>query len=231
MDREQGDGGSAQPRSEGAPPRPGPDGTVTVGTEGEDREVVDLRPLLTRVLPPDWERLIAARDQLAFDAAVRRAWLVVFYRVAARTRDRGEAEEAAQEVFCRVLARMGTLPAGEAVRRAYLTRAASNLLQDQWQRRARRLVADSAFAADRTGEPADPQDVALRREETDRLVAALRSLPPVQAQVLRLRIGEELSSEEVGAVMGKSAQAVRQIQHRALEALRARLGRGAGGEG
>ena len=228
MNREQGDGGSAQPRGEGAAPRAGPDGTVP---EEEDREVDDLRPVLSRVLPPDWERPIAVRDQAAFDAAVRRAWLVVFYRVAARTRDRGEAEEAAQEVFCRVLARMGTLPAGEAVRRAYLTRAAGNLLQDQWQRRERRLVADTAYAADRTREPADPQDVAVRHEETARLVAALRGLQPIQAQVLRLRIGEELTSEEVGAVLGKSAEAVRQIQHRALEALRVRLGRSAGGEG
>lgn len=196
-----------------------------------DREVDDLRPLLARVLPPDWERAIAARDQVAFDAAVHRAWLVVFYRAAAWHRDRGEAEEAAQEVFCRVLARMATLPERAVVRRAYLARAASNFLHDQWQRKERRLLADTAYAADRSGEPADPQDVAVRREETDQLLAALRRLPPVQAQVLRLRLGEELSSEEVGAVLGKSAQAVRQIQHRALEALRAQLRRRAGGEG
>lgn len=69
----------------------------------------------------------------------------------------------------------------------------------------------------------DPLDAVVRVAETDQLVAALRALPPIQAQVLRLRIGEELSSEDVGAVLGKSAQAVRQIQHRALEALRARL--------
>jgi RNA polymerase sigma-70 factor (ECF subfamily) len=200
-------------------------------TDEGDQEVDDLRPVLARVLAPDWDHPIASHDQAAFDAAVRRAWLVVYYRVAARTGDRGEAEEAAQEVFCRVLARMGSWPAGEAVRRAYLARAASNLLQDQWQRRERRLLADTAYATDRSREPADPQDVAVRREETEQLVEALRSLPPIQAQVLRLRIGEELSSEEAGAVLDKSAQAVRQIQHRALEALRARLGRHAGGKG
>lgn len=225
MDRELGDGGRARRGDTGPPTRPGHLGAVT---DEEEREVDDLRPLLTRVLPPDWDRSIASRDQVAFDAAVRRAWLVVFYRVAARTGDRREAEDAAQEVFCRVLARMGTWPAGEAVRRAYLARAASNLLQDRWQRKERRLLVDTVHASDRSGEPADPQDVAVRREEMEHLVAALRSLPTIQAQVLRLRIGEELSSEETGAVLGKSAQAVRQIQHRALEALRAQLRRHAG---
>lgn len=189
----------------------------------EEQELEDFRPVLSRVLPPDWDHAIAARDQAALDATVRRAWLVVYYRVVARTGNRDEAEEAAQEVFCRVLARMGSRPDGEAVRRAYLARAATNLLQDQWQRRERRRIADTAFAADRSGEPVDPLDAVVRVAETDQLVAALRALPPIQAQVLRLRIGEELSSEDVGAVLGKSAQAVRQIQHRALEALRARL--------
>ena len=193
------------------------------GAGDEERELEDLRPVLSRVLPTDWDRPIASRDQAAFDAGVRRAWLVVYYRVLARTGQRGEAEEAAQEVFCRVLARMGTRSDGEAIRRAYLARAASNLLQDQWQRRERRLLADTAYAADRSGAPVDPLDAVVRGAEREQLVAALRTLPPIQAQVLRLRIGEELSSEDVGAVLGKSAQAVRQIQHRALEVLRTRL--------
>lgn len=200
------------------------------GSEAE-RELEDLRPVLSRVLPADWDRPIAARDQAALDAAVRRAWLVVYYRVVARTGDRGEAEEAAQEVFCRVLARMGTRTSDEAVRKAYLARSASNLLQDQWRRREHRRFADTAYAADRSGEPIDPQDAVVRRAESEQLVEALRSLPPIQAQVLRLRIGEELSSEETGAVLGKSAAAVRQIQHRALEALRERLGRQDAGGG
>lgn len=186
-------------------------------------EADDLRPVLSRVLPAGWDGPIARGDQAAFDAAVRRAWLVVYFRVAARTGNRATAEEAAQEVFCRVMARMGSGPPDDPVKQAYLARAAHNLLQDQWRRQRHRQIADTAYAGDRSAAPSDPEESVVRRLEAERVARALAALPPLQARVLRLRIVEELSAEETGAVVGRSPAAVRQIQHRALVALRQRL--------
>lgn len=190
-----------------------------------DREVEDLRPILARVLPDGWDRSIRSHDQAALDAAVRQAWLVVYSRAAASVRDRWEAEEIAQEVFCRVLARMGSWPSDEALRRSYLARAARNLLYDQWRHRDQHRVADTVYAKDRSGEPVDLEDEVMHRLEGEALRAAFRTLPSIERQVLRLRIGEGLTAEATAAVVGKSVLAVRQIQFRAVRALRTQLTR------
>ncbi len=192
-------------------------------TDVADCETEDLRPILAGVLPGRPAGPDGPRDQVVFDAAIHRAWQTVYTSVVRRTGDGTEAEETAQEVFCRVLARVAGRPAGDAVRRAYLARAARNLLHDQWRRRQRRALADAAFARERASAQVDPEETVLFHIQAEELHAALRSLPTIQAQVLRLRVGEGLSSEETAALVGRSPAAVRQIQRRALQALRMRL--------
>ena len=51
------------------------------------------------------------------------------------------------------------------------------------------------------------------------LTALLERLPPRMAQVVRLR-AEGLSAEDVGEIVGLTANAVRVTQHRALARLR-----------
>jgi RNA polymerase sigma-70 factor (ECF subfamily) len=193
-----------------------------VVSDGElEREVEDLRPILAGVLPKGWDGPIRARDQAALDDAVQRAWRIVYHRARAGVRDPRDAEDVAQEVFCRVLTRLGTRdPAEAAVQHAYLARAARNLLYDQWRGRDRHRAADTVYAEDRSGAPPGPEDEVLRRLDGEEVQVALGSLSPIQRQVLRLRIFEQLSAEETAAIVDRSPEAVRQIQHRALRALR-----------
>jgi RNA polymerase sigma-70 factor (ECF subfamily) len=65
-----------------------------------------------------------------------------------------------------------------------------------------------------------PSQIADRREAAVLLADALASLPDDYQQVLRLRIFEGLSAEEVAERMNRSAGAVRMLQLRALTALR-----------
>jgi RNA polymerase sigma-70 factor (ECF subfamily) len=51
----------------------------------------------------------------------------------------------------------------------------------------------------------------------------LAGLPPAHAEILLLRVVGGLSAEETGALVGKTAGAVRVIQHRALHRLAERL--------
>jgi RNA polymerase sigma-70 factor (ECF subfamily) len=190
-----------------------------------DRTELDLAPALRRMLPAGWERSMRPRERAEFDDVVAGAWRVVYYRVAQRVSDRREAEELAQEVFCRVLSRLATLPADREVRRSYLAMAAQNLLYDHWRRRDRARMADLAFAGDPSSEDGPFEDDVLSRLPSEELRAALETLPALHRQVLRLRIVEGLTAEEVGAVVGRRADTVRQVQHRALAALRAVLDR------
>lgn len=185
--------------------------------------VGDLAPVLARLLPAGWDRGLAARDQAALDAAVRGAWLVVYHRARATVADRTEAEEIAQEVFCRVLSRLTTAGGDLEVRTGYLVRAASNLMADRWRARARHRDVDARYAEGRSTAPEVPDEHLARSEEHEAVRRAMSRLPPAHRQVLRLRIVEQLTAEETAAVVGKTAGAVRQIQHRALTALRAQL--------
>ncbi len=72
---------------------------------------------------------------------------------------------------------------------------------------------------------ADPQDNPLEAVaanlEIERVRKALWRLPAEQRlRVIALRFLEERSHEEVAAILGKTAEATRALQHRALEALR-----------
>lgn len=191
-------------------------------SDAQDRELEDLRPVLRRVLSPNWDTPIAAGDQVALDRELRRAWEVVF-RYVVRHAGRDRAEELTQEVFCRVLARMGSRQADDAVRQAYLVQSAKNLLRDQWRaagRRPARSVDSRTDVAEVADAAAGPEDQALGRSEEESLRRALARLGSLQREVLRRRIVEGQSAEEVGRALGRRAESIRQVQHRALLVLR-----------
>lgn|GEM_PF-1626675 len=195
--------------------------------EGEvTREVEDLRPVLSTLLPDGWEGAARSEDQASLDDALRRAWTVVYHHARANVRERQEAEDVAQEVFVRVLGRLASPDgAAAAIEQAYLTRTARNLLYDRWRRRDRNRADDAAYAGDRSGDPVGPEDEVVRRIEGEEVRLALTTLTPAQRQVLRLRIFEQLTADEVAAVVGRTPDWVRQTQHRALRALRDHLTR------
>lgn len=65
-----------------------------------------------------------------------------------------------------------------------------------------------------------PEWAAERATRLTKIQEALNLLTAEQAQVILLRFGEELSHQEVAAIMGKSEGAIKLLQHRAIHALR-----------
>jgi len=59
--------------------------------------------------------------------------------------------------------------------------------------------------------------------ERERGRVALQRLPPQQQQIIQLRILEKWSHEDVAQVLGKTADATRSMQYRALASLRRTL--------
>ena len=72
-------------------------------------------------------------------------------------------------------------------------------------------------------EAVDPEVQAVTANETEVALAHIASLPPDQAEVVLLRVVAGLDVEEVAAIVGKKAGAVRVLQHRALKRLSGRL--------
>jgi RNA polymerase sigma-70 factor (ECF subfamily) len=71
---------------------------------------------------------------------------------------------------------------------------------------------------------ADPEDLAIDRLESGRVVAAMRQLSPDQREVLLLRMAGGLTAPEVAETLGKTTGAVKALQHRGLASLARVLG-------
>jgi RNA polymerase sigma-70 factor (ECF subfamily) len=73
------------------------------------------------------------------------------------------------------------------------------------------------------GAGSNPSSMVAQGMEKEQVRSALLKLPVVQQQVIHLRFLEDWSHEEIAAMLGKSVEATRALQYRALVALRQML--------
>ena len=133
--------------------------------------------------------------------------------------DRPLSEEVVQEAFVRVhLARRRIRDGDRALpylRSAVLNGARSQLRRLDVRRRAR---------VDGSPDAASAESGALAREDSRRVVAALRALPVRQRECLALRYYLDLSEAEIAEALGISAGSVKTHAHRGMATLAATLG-------
>lgn len=140
--------------------------------------------------------------------------------IAVRTGDSTEAEDLASEVFVRALRSADSYEEKGAPMEAWVFRIAHNIVVDQLRKRDRRPASvplDEAFSV---AGPDDPAREVVRMHEAEEVRAAMASLTDAQRQVVSLRFGGEMTSEEVARVVGKNPGAVRELQSAALKKLR-----------
>jgi RNA polymerase sigma-70 factor (ECF subfamily) len=130
-----------------------------------------------------------------------------------------DAEDIAAETFARVLADLDRFRWKGGGFEAWLFRIAGNLVVDHVRRGGRERAGDEVTDEIEATGPT-PEQMALHRETSEELDALLAQLPPDQREVLLLRFAGGLDSEETGRVMNRRANAVRQLQFRALQSLR-----------
>lgn len=158
----------------------------------------------------------AQRDPARFAALYERNFDRVYAFIASRVSSRAEAEDLTSEVFHHALANLGRYEWRGVPFIAWLLRIARNAMADRWQR-GRREQLDPA--------PDVPEEMNLEEaEEGARLVGLVDALPADQRRVVLLRFAEEKSIREIARELGRTEGAVKQLQFRALENLRARLG-------
>jgi RNA polymerase sigma-70 factor (ECF subfamily) len=136
-----------------------------------------------------------------------------------RRLDAHEAEEAAAEVFVVAWRRLVDIPAG-AEARLWLFGVAHNVLRNRRRaiRRTRRLLARLATTS--RADPPTPETVVLRRTADRLMLDLLDRLRPIDGEVLRLRLWEEATFDEIAGVLGCSRHAAEQRYRKALIRLR-----------
>lgn len=184
-------------------------------------------PMLLITLPDlseDDQLLAAARrgSPAALSGIFDHYFEPVYGFIRLRVDDAALAEDLASEVFVRLVTVMRQRQGPRSSLRGWLFRVARNLVNDHY--RARKGFTESAlddWLPDPQGD--DPELHAIRAATAEQTRRALRALPPDQQEVLILRFAQSLSLQETADLMGKQANAIKQLQFRAIQALRRAL--------
>jgi len=166
----------------------------------------------------DDERLLieaAQADPQRFGALYERNFERVYAYVARRSGSRGEAEDLTSEVFHQALANLGRFEWRGVPFAAWLLQIARHAVADRWQRLARER-GEPASDPGEAGNPADADRHAM-------LADLVARLPRDQQRVVLARFVEQRSVREIAEALGRTEGAVKQLQFRALESLRARM--------
>ncbi|MGH2406928.1 MAG: RNA polymerase sigma factor [Candidatus Limnocylindrales bacterium] len=173
----------------------------------------------------------ARRDARAFEPLYRKYVAQVYSYAIYELHDPHRAEDVTAGVFVRALTALPRFhEAGEGDAssfRVWLFRIARNLVANERRhdRRHPQTDLEGVFELIAADEPA------TRAEERETVAMAWRAidrLPEERRRALVLRFVEEMSTNEIAAILGRSEGAVRVLIHRALRAVAADLRRGRG---
>ncbi len=158
-------------------------------------------------------------------------YLTPLYRyVLARVRVKSVAEDLVQDVFVKAF-RLVSKRSDEQVREysflSFLFTIAGSGVRDYW-RKKKEVVTDGEILigisdAQVAGNSSIENDIAQKLDEeklSQGVMSALEELSGLAQNVIVMRFVNDLSVAEVAQILGKSTDAIRQIQSRAIKALR-----------
>jgi RNA polymerase sigma-70 factor (ECF subfamily) len=170
---------------------------------------------------PDAALVAQARlDPRAFAALYDRYFDALYRYCYVRLGHPERAEDAVQQIFMRAMEAIGRYQ--EAGRfRSWLFTIAHNDIADELSTRPR--AGPGIDSIDAIDPAAGPEADALAAAEQRALRAALALLPADQRRAIELRLAG-LTGREIAAELGRSHDAVKMLQQRALARLRTELG-------
>ncbi len=173
--------------------------------------------------PPDPDEIDRLRslDPGTITAIHDRYYPRVYRYAHYRISNRADADDIAAEVFIRLLEALHAGGGPRSSLAGWLMGTVSNLVNDYYRGRYRQPMDElpELLPDDRPG----LSERVHRAEEQAAVRRAFRELTPDQQNVLALRFGSGYSLKETARIVGKKANAVKQLQFRALAALRRRL--------
>ncbi len=145
----------------------------------------------------------------------------VYAYIVRRVRERSAAEELTSHVFHQAFLNIGKFKWRGAPFASWLFRIAANSIADRTLRLHRDNPRESALAPEAAGR--SPESDLEQIEILARVYRLVDELPWDQRYVIRLRFAEERSIREIAHKLSRSEGAIKQLQFRALQNLRARM--------
>ena len=169
---------------------------------------------------PD-ERLLveaAQRDPMKFGDLYEIHFERVYAFISRRVGDRAMAEDLTADVFHKALANLKSYEFRGAPFGAWLVRIAANAVADQSKRAAREVAGGSGAQPEPSLQP-DLEAI----EHRARLFRLVQELPEDQRRVIFQRFVDQKSIRDIAQELKRSEGAVKQLQFRALQSLRAQM--------
>lgn len=179
---------------------------------------------MDRVEEQRWLRAAQRGDTDAFAALYRENVQVVFRYIYNRVNDLHQAEDLTADVFMRALQSIGGYTDQGKPFIAWLYRIAHARVVDHYRKTGRRPP-ESELENEPIPVHDDLDESILRKQAASALREAIAALTGDQQQVVVLRFIEGYRLEQVADIMGKNANAIKALQHRALRSLAVRLER------
>jgi RNA polymerase sigma-70 factor (ECF subfamily) len=155
----------------------------------------------------------AQRDPSRFADLYEQHFYRVYAYIVRRVGDRHQAEDLTADVFREALAGIGKFEWRGAPFAAWLIGIASRIVADHWKKVGRE-----------TGSPSrESEAVSAEVERSTMLFELVHRLSEAQFRVIHMRFVEQKSIREIAQELGRSEGAIKQLQFRAIESLRAQM--------
>lgn len=154
-----------------------------------------------------------------FGATYREHVTPIWRYVRARLPSDSDAEDVTSEVFAQAMRSWSRFDPARGSVGGWLVGIARHAVADWWRRAGREHPYADVDPGLQTSDD-DPEGAVLRKAGADEVRRHLGRLTPREREAVALRFGTELSSDEIGAVLGISATAARMLVYRAVAKLR-----------
>jgi len=179
--------------------------------------------LVTSSEPDEVLIRLAQQDPAAFEPLYERYVAQIYAYAYYRIGNAQDAEDITARTFYRALTHLGRYTSRGVPFSAWLFRIAHNLVANWHRDTGRRQTLSLDTAIDTADSGTTLAEHAERNEKNQRLWQAIRMLPPERQQLLVLKFVDELSTQQIAVIMGRSEGAVKALLHRTLVAMRQQL--------
>ena len=151
-----------------------------------------------------------------YDMCVDSVYRYSYYRIG----NKQDAEDVTEETFLRAFRSIGRYEQRDCPFTSWLFKIASMAVADFYRKNSsRKDVEDGMEIAERVADPTAHEEHDKRLHAED-LAGLIKRLSPDQQDVIALRFLAGLKLNETAAMLGKKENAIKALQHRALEALK-----------
>jgi RNA polymerase sigma-70 factor, ECF subfamily len=163
----------------------------------------------------------AKTDPAAFAELYDRYSARIFRFVRSRIHDDGLAEDITADVFMSALRGIKSYRDQGRPFSCWLYRIAANAVASHYRNHRSQLSLDDAI--DVASPHPDPVDEVVARDRVRAIWEAVDRLPPQQRAAMILKFSDDLTMDDIGAILGKSSAAAKLLIYRAAQRLRAEL--------